>query len=304
MRDLIIIGAGPAGLAASLYATKKRLDYVVLAEDLGGKSNYSIDLPDTDPGEQIRASELVTVYKTRLQYLRNSHAITGVCGVRAGNGSFTVETVKGSNEEARAVIVATGTRIDRDPVPGEAEFLSRGLGYSSGSYSHLLRGKRVFIAGETDRALSSALEISIHADSVTVALLEGGSFSPPLLERVRSLDRVSLVDRATLTAFEGDEYARSVTIASSGSERKIEADGFFIEPEPIPNTEFLGDSPATDDRGYLPVNGANMTAVDGLFAAGDVTGSGFEQVLVALGDGGKASLSVYRYLIEHGLTAG
>ncbi|MFW5742929.1 MAG: FAD-dependent oxidoreductase, partial [Spirochaetota bacterium] len=137
MHDLIIIGAGPAGLAAALYATKKRLDYLVLSKDLGGKSNYSVDLPETERGATIRADELVTVYRSTLEYLRHSYRLVGVTGLRHDDDGFTAELEDGSTESARAVIVSTGARVRKLDVPGELTFLSRGLGYSSISYSHL-----------------------------------------------------------------------------------------------------------------------------------------------------------------------
>jgi NADH-dependent peroxiredoxin subunit F len=301
MHDLIIIGAGPAGLAAALYATRKRLDYLVISKDLGGKSNYSVDLPDSEPGGTIRADELVTVYRSRLEYLRHSYRLDAATALRLQGDTFVVELEDGTTEEARAVIVATGTRLDKLDVPGEVTFLSRALGYSSISYSHLFRGKRVFIAGNTDRALNSAIELSIHADSVTVALLAGGTCDPALVDRIRGLDRVEYLEGATIAEFRGEEYAQEVVLSTGNGARTIEADGFFIEPEPVPNTAFLGDTVARDESGYLTVDGSNMTDVPGLFAAGDVTGNGYEQILVSLGDGAKAVLSAYRYLLAHGL---
>lgn len=301
MYDVIILGAGPAGLAASLYATRKRLNYLVISKDLGGKSNYSVSLPDAEAGQTIRADELVTVYKSRLEYLRHSYRLVGVSTLTTSDDGFTVGLEDGSTEEARAVIVATGTHLRKLEVPGELKFLSRALGYSSISYSHLFARKSVFVAGDTNRVLSSAIELSIHADSVTVALLSGGTYADELLKRLDELENVDVIRDATIREFTGDEYARSVTVAADSTERTITADGFFMEPEPVPNTEFLSGNAVLEDNGYLTVDGSNMTAIPGLFAAGDVTGNGYEQILVSLGDGAKAALSAYRYLLHHGL---
>ncbi len=300
MRDLIIIGAGPAGLAAALYATRKRIDCLVISKDLGGKSNYSVHLPESEGPGAIRADELVTVYKNRLEYLRHSHRLAGVKELTASDGAFVCTLDDGSTERARAVIVATGTHLRRIEVPGEKQFLSRGLGYSSISYSHLFAGKRVFLAGDTDRVLDSTLEISIHADAVTTALLAGGRYSPDLLARVGEIDRVTVIEEATIKEFRGDEYAREVVVSSSAGEQTIAADGFFVEPEPEPNTGFVGSGIGLESNGSLKVDGENRTGVPGLFAAGDVTGNGYEQILVSLGEGAKAALSAYRYLLKTG----
>jgi alkyl hydroperoxide reductase subunit F len=199
------------------------------------------------------------------------------------------------------VIVATGTTLRKLDVPGELKFLSRALGYSAISYSHLFAGKRVFVAGNTDRVVNSALELSIHADHVSAALLDGGSIDEGLAKRVEAIDRVTLLRGVSIKEFRGDEYAREVVLATGDGEQTIEADGFFVEPEPVPNTDFVKDLVDRTDEGYIRVDGKNMTSVPGVFAAGDVTGNGYEQILVSLGEGAKAVLSAYRYLLSHGL---
>ena len=298
MQDLIIIGAGPAGLAAALYATRKRLDYLVISKDLGGKSNYSVTVPDGEPHGAIRADELVTIYKSRLEYLRHSYTLAGVSKLTRTDQGFACTLEDGPAHDARAVIVATGTHLRRLDVPGEREFLSRGLGYSSISYSHLFAGKRVFIIGDSNRVLDSTVELSIHAESVTAALLAHGRFDAQLVSQVRGLERVTLIEEATVREFRGDEYAREAVVTNAAGEQTVRADGFFIEPEPVPNTGFIEAGDALGDGGYLKVDGSCMTAVPGLFGAGDVTGNGFAQTLVSLGDGAKAVLSAYRYLLR------
>ena len=141
MFDLIIVGAGPAGLAAALYATRKRLNFLVLSKDLGGKSNYRVELPEMDETQLIQARELVTEYKSRLEYLRHSYRLENVTKVEHDSGTFSVHTDKGAVEQARAVVIASGTRMRRSDVPGEMKYRSKGLGYSPLSYSHLFGGK-------------------------------------------------------------------------------------------------------------------------------------------------------------------
>jgi alkyl hydroperoxide reductase subunit F len=300
MHDLIIIGAGPAGLAASVYAARKRLNFLVLSKNLGGKSNYSIKLPEMEEHQVIRARELVTIYKSKLEYLRHSYRLEGVAALAHSDGVFTVTTSKGSEEQSRAVIVASGTRNRRLDVEGEGKFLSRGLGYSSISYSHLFEGKRVFLTGDTDRVLNSAIELSIHSEQVTLVLLKGGTYSDELKSYVGGLDRVSVIENATIKEFRGGDFANEAVVESAGGEQVIAADGFFVEPEPSGNTKFLEGVVDFQGAGYVPVNSSCMTSLPGLFAAGDVTGYCCEQVLVALGDGAKAALAAYRYLLRNG----
>ena len=304
MHDMIIVGAGPAGLAAAMYATRKRLDYLVLSRDLGGKSNYSIKLPDMEEHQVIRARELVTVYKSRLEYLRHSYRLDGVQSISRNGKTFTITTEKGATEEASTVIVATGARNRRLDVHGEGKYLSRALGYSSISYSHLFTGKRVFLTGDTDRVLNSAVEMSIHSESVTLLLMQGGSYTESLVKYVTGLEHVEVIADGAIKEFRGDDFAEEVVIDTPAGERVIRADGFFVEPEPVPNSSFLEGVVDLGNSGYVPVDAVNMTSVPGLFAAGDVTGNAFEQILVALGEGAKAGLSAYRYLLQNGLRTG
>ncbi|MEE8440523.1 MAG: NAD(P)/FAD-dependent oxidoreductase [Spirochaetia bacterium] len=301
MYDLIIMGAGPAGLAASVYATRKRLDFLVLSRDLGGKANYSIKLPQMEEHRVIRARELVIGYKSRLEHQRSSYRLEGVKSVSHNDGIFAVTTDKGATDESSSILVATGAKNRRLDVPGEARFLSRGLGHSAISYSHLFNGRRVFLTGDTDRVLHSALELSIQANSVVLLFLKDGSYTQNLMDLVKSLDRVEVIVDGSVTEFLGGEYATEAVISTPDGERTISADGFFVEPEPQGNTEFLEGLVEFHGAGYIPVDADSMTTVPGLFAAGDVTGYSYPQVLVALGDGAKAVLSAYNYLLDNGL---
>ena len=297
MLDLIIIGAGPAGLAASVYAARKRLKFLVLSRDLGGKSNYSIKLPEMEDHQVIRAKELVTIYKSRLEYLRQSYRLEAVRTLAHEGGAFTVTTAKGATDTARAVLIASGSKNRRLDIPGEGKFLSRALGYSSISYSHLFDGKHVFLTGDSDRVLNSALELSIQSDRVTLLLLSGGRYAEGLLDPVKSLRGVEVIEEGKVKEFTGDEFATGAVIEASGEERIITADGFFVELEPTAYTEFVESVIELKDGGFVPVDENCMTSLPGLFAAGDVTGHCCEQVLVALGDGAKAALSAYRHLL-------
>jgi thioredoxin reductase len=304
MYDLIIIGAGPAGLAAALYATRKRLQFQLVSKDLGGKSNYSISFRDSDENQIIQARELVTVYRSRVESLRHSITLKAVQSVEKTGNHFSVTLGDGTVLEAQTVLVASGTNPNPLGVPGERELLGKALGYSAISYSHVLFGQRVFLCGNSDRVLNSALEISLHTEQVTVALLPDSAVDPRIKARLEKLESVELIENAEIAQFSGDQFATEVRVRSNGTERTIEAEGFFVETDPTANTAFLGSMVTKGENGTVSVDAGNRTKIDGLFAAGDVTDNGFEQVLVALGDGTKAILSIYRYLLEKDLMSG
>lgn len=306
MYDLVIIGAGPAGLAASLYAMRKRLEFLTLSETLGGKGNYSVHIPDSEEHQAITARELITVYRSRLEYLRHSYRLDRVQSIERIDGGFAVHTRGGSTEEAKSVVVATGTKTPHLDVPGERELLGKALGTSSISYSHLLYGKTVLVIGDSDRVLQAAVELSIQTDRVMVAMLSNGTYSPTLVQALERRENVELIRDATVNRFVGAQRVETAKLSVAGTERDVSADAFFVEPHPSPNSELLRALfetsdvrlPAFDEEGFVNVDAANMTVVPGLFAAGDLTGNGFEQTLVALGEGTKAALSAYRYLLR------
>ena len=163
MYDLIVIGGGPAGLTATIYAIRKRLNVLLISEDLGGKTNYYLDLPDVASYQVIRGVEVVDKFKSELEYLDFARLMERVNKVEKMNDGFVVHTEAGSLLEARAVIVASGTRQEWLNVPGEREYLSKGLCYSALSYAPLFIEKETVVVGEDDLALRSAAELATVA---------------------------------------------------------------------------------------------------------------------------------------------
>jgi len=301
MHDLIIVGGGPAGLAAAIFATRKRLNYLLISEDLGGKSNYRVQLPESDETQLIRAGELVTEYRSRIEALRHSYKIASVSSIAREKKHFRLSLKDGSTEEAHAVIVATGAHSASLGVPGEKELRGKALGYSSISYSHLLSGKHVFLVGDSARALDSAIELSLYTDQVTVAVLPDANVDAAVLDRAAAMDRVNVITNARIKSFEGENLASAVRLSTGGNEQRIEADAFFVENDAKRNSGLLSDLLGLDADGTFDLDSNNMTSIAGLFAAGDVTSLGYEQVLIALGDGARAILSAYRYLVDNDL---
>lgn len=299
MRDLIIAGAGPAGLAASAYAIRKRLDVLVVSPDVGGKTNYPFSLPWMDEYQVIRGKEVVAGFKRELEYIQFAHLRDTVKQVDAGADSLVVHTGSGTSEECHALIVATGAgRVPLD-VPGERKYLSRGLGYSAISYSHLFIDRTVLLIGNGPRLLASALDVALHAASVIVILEPNGSFEADDLQLIESNERITVLRDCTISEFKGKEFAEEAVVRFPDNRTEtFRADGFFIEREPIPVSLAVAELVTLDDHGRIVVDMDNRTSHPGVFAAGDVTIVRREQVLVSLGEGTKAALSAYDYLLN------
>ena len=299
MYDLIIIGGGPAGLTAAIYAIRKRLNILVLSKDLGGKTNYHLALPWIEDYQVIRGLEIVNKFRTELEYLDFARHMEAVDKVEKNNEHFTVITKSDVPLETKAIIIATGTRQVRMNVPGEKQYTMKGLCYSALSYAPLFIDKSVMVIGDADLALRSVGELATVAREVTMVCADDNKLlDSPLGHKLKQSQNVRIVQGAEIVEVQGDEFARKLILKDkTGRLNEYSADGMFVEKALTPNTSMVEGLVALDELGRIIIDSACRTNVPGLFAAGDVTNSYAEQVLVAVGEGAKAALSAYEYLL-------
>lgn len=297
MYDLIIIGGGPAGLTAAIYAIRKRLDVLLVSEDLGGKTNYRMDIREAEGHQLIRGTEIVQKFRSELDYLHFARAMTKVRRVDREADHFIVDTEDRGVLKARALIIATGARQQFLGVPGELEFLGRGLGYSASSYAPVFIDKRVTVIGDGDLALRAAAELATVAEHVHLVGPSHAVIDGPLGHKLMNSPNVTILEEHRVVQVGGAKYLEKVIVQSpSGQKSEIGTDGAFVELALIPNTDFIAHLVARDGRGRIIVDAAGRSSVPGIFAAGDVTDT-TEQVLVAVGEGAKAALRAYEYLL-------
>jgi NADH-dependent peroxiredoxin subunit F len=302
MYDLIVVGGGPAGLTAVVYALRKRLDVLMISKDLGGKTNYRLALPWIEDYQVIKGLEVVKKFKSEVEYLDFSRRMEAVECINKQEDEvgpyFSIHTRDGQVYEARAVIIATGVKQQRLEVPGEKDYIMRGLCYSALSYAPLFIDKKAVVVGNSDLALRSAAELETVAEHVHLVREDSQPLTSPLYAKLKASSKVTLLEGYKVTAVHGDEYARTLDIEDAqGGRQTLSADGTFIEKRLVPNTRLLDGMVELDERGHIKVDVQNRTSVPGIFAAGDVTDSYAEQVLVAVGEGAKAALSAYEYLL-------
>ncbi len=298
MYDLIVIGGGPAGLTATVYAIRKRLNVLLLTKDLGGKTNYRLGLPWIEDYQVIRGLEIVNKFRSELEYLDFARHMDSVDKVSKKNGDFVVTTKSGADLEARSLIVATGARQVRMEVAGEKEFTMKGLCYSALSYAPLFIDKTTIVIGDDDLALRSAGELATVAKHVYLVCAGEKIQDSPLGAKLEAADNVTVLKNSEVVEVKGDEFARKLVLKDSAGVRKeYQADGMFVEKGLTPNSGMVADLVKLDERGRIIVDSANRTSVPGIFAAGDVTSGYAEQVLVAVGEGAKSALSAYEYLL-------
>jgi thioredoxin reductase len=242
--------------------------------------------------------ELVNKFRNELEYLDFARHMDGVEKVSRKNGDFVVHTRSGADLEAHALIVATGTRQVRMDVPGEKEFTMKGLCYSALSYAPLFIDKTTIVIGDDELALRSAGELATVAKHVYLVCAGEKIQTSPLGIKLEKSENVTILKNSQVVEVKGDEFARQLVVKdSTGRIQEYQADGMFVEKALTPNSAMVADLVKLDERGRIIVDNANRTNVPGIFAAGDVTSSYAEQVLVAIGEGAKSALSAYEYLL-------
>jgi alkyl hydroperoxide reductase subunit F len=320
MYDLVIIGGGPAGLTAAVYAVRKRLNFLLISPDLGGKANARMTVEGLDTYHVIKGEELVSRFRNEIEYLDFARLLEKVIKLernvlfRGKSGkTFIVTTASGRQLEARAVILATGANAGRLNVPGADRFFLRGVSYSTVSYAPLYIDRQVAVVGAGSMALRGAAELAQIARRVYLVAPEQGELDSALGRRLRAAANVTIFEGWEPAVVEGDTYARQLVIKAPPGEppthrgpsapeglrlRTLDVDAIFVELGLIPQSELVEGWVELDDQKRVIVNCAAQTSVPGLFAAGDVTHLPAEQVLIAIGEGAKAALNAYEYLLK------
>lgn len=301
MYDIITIGAGPAGLAAAVYATRFKLKTLVIAPDLGGQARYRLRLPwittpepiiGEDAAQQLRHQLLSATCATRY--------MDTVDQVFWNKETFHVMTASGGAFTACAVVVASGVRPRTLGVPGEKRLHGYGLSYSALSHGMLFAQHRIVVAGDSPRALQAAAELSNLASHVTLIVPNQPELIAELSRwRLANDPHVRVLAGAEVAAVEGDAVLESIQVRMpNGTVEALQTDGLFVERGLEANTEFVSTLTDRTPSGQIVVDGYCATRTPGLFAAGDVTTTAYaEQMLIALGEGVKAGIGASGYVL-------
>lgn len=295
--DLVIVGAGPAGMTAAVYAARKGLRPLVVSEDIGGQASWSSSVENYMGFKDIRGSELMRRFEEHMQGQRLSFAERRVDKVDRVNGGFAVRCRDGVVHHARAVIASTGRRPRSLGVPGEAELRGRGISYCATCDGPLYRETRVAVIGGGNAGLQAVHDLlNLEAE---VFLLTAGKITADqaVQEKVLGRPRLSIREDHAVKAFTGDGRLEAVRIAGpDGREEELPVEGAFVEVGLIPNAELLDEGVTRNEAGEIVVDCRCRTNVPGLFAAGDLTTACGKQIIIAAGEGAKAALGAAEYL--------
>jgi alkyl hydroperoxide reductase subunit F len=301
MHELIIIGGGPAGLAAAAYSVRKRMDALFISRGLGGRTNRVLKLPWVEDYQVMVGDETIQRFRTQLDYLDFMRVRSTVTGIEPIDGGFRVAVADGKVHDTQTLIIATGAAGETLNVPGEKEYEMHGLCYSAMTYAPLMVDRNVVVVGDELLALRGVAELSRIATQVTLIAQTQGDLDTPAGQKILSAENVVLKRHSRVIEIKGDsKYARSMVIEFEGRHQEIPADAIFIEKQLVPHSELVAELVELDECGFVKVDERNRTSLPGLYAAGDVTNALAFQILMGLGDGEKAALSAFDYLLGLG----
>lgn len=298
MYDLIIIGAGPAGITSGVYAARKKMKVLVISKDIGGQAAWSGDIENYTGYQFITGPELAAKFEEHIRkYDIELKENEGALDLKKEGEVITVTTDKGKYE-ARTAIIASGKRTRELNVPGEKEFKNKGLTYCATCDAPLFSARVVAVIGGGNSALDATLQLMhiakhIYLINITPAL--GGDAI--MREKVQESEMVTVLNNSQVSAIIGDKMVNAIKVKREGKEELLSVGGIFVEIGLIPNSEFAKDI-EKNQLGEIKVNNRNETNISGIFAAGDVSDIPEKQIIIAAGEGSKATLSAFRYLLE------
>lgn len=299
MFDLIIIGAGPAGITASVYAARKRMNLLVITKDIGGQAAISGDIENYTGYQFITGPELATKFEEHMRkfdiQLKEDEEVADI--KKVGN-KIIVKTDKGTYE-SRAVIIASGKKSRELNVPGEKEFKNKGLTYCATCDAPIFAGKDAAVIGGGNSALDAAIQLIKIARHIFIINIASELTGDPIMqEQVANNKIVTILNDTRVTAILGDKFVTGAKIRKEEKEETLSCQGVFVEIGLVTNIAFAKDI-EKNDFGEIKVNSRNETNIPGIFAAGDVTDVPEKQIIIAAGEGAKAALSAFRYLVQH-----
>ncbi|MEB3753439.1 alkyl hydroperoxide reductase subunit F [Acinetobacter sp. MD2(2019)] len=309
--DVLIVGGGPAGATSAIYAARKGIATGIVAERFGGQVMDTMDIENFSSIQKTQgpkfAADLeahVREYDVDLMNLQRVRHISGAD--QTANGLVEIELENGAKLQSKTVILSTGARWREMNVTGEKEYRTRGVAYCPHCDGPLFKGKRVAVVGGGNSGVEAAIDLAGIVEHVT--LLEFGDTlraDQVLQDKLNSLPNTTVIKNAQTTEVVGDgEQVTGLNYLdrNTNQEHHIELAGIFVQIGLLPNTDFLKDSPIElSKQGEIVINERNETNVKGVFAAGDCTTVPYKQIIIATGEGAKAALSAFDYIIRSGL---
>jgi len=299
--DVAVIGAGPAGLAAAIYAVRKNLSTILIAFDLGGQLGTTYEVANYPGFQLVTGPDLVQKFFEHVEQYGVEKLIgEKVTGMQVEGRVKVLQTASGREIRAKTVIITTGAQKRKLNIPGEKQLAGKGVVYCSTCDGPLFKDLPIAIIGGGNSGLEAALEMDGVAKKVYLVSRGEWTGDEILQDKVATAKRVEVLRHHQPVEIHGQERVEGLTVKDlqTGATRRLEVQGVFIEIGLFPQTDFLLDLVETNERGEIKVDRHGQTGVRGIFAAGDATDSHDKQIVIAAGEGAKAALAAFEYLVK------
>ena len=307
--EVLVIGGGPGGAAAAIYAARKGISTGIAAERFGGQVADTmgienlISVPYTEGPKLVGAMEQhVTEYDVDIMNMQRAEKL--IPASRKG-GLHEVRLANGASLKARSVILSTGARWRQMGVPGEEEYRNKGVAYCPHCDGPLFKGKRVAVIGGGNSGVEAAIDLAGLVGHVTLIEFGAEMRADEVLQRkLRSLKNVEIITSGQTTEITGENgkvNGLQYTDRNTGESHHVSLEGVFVQIGLVPNTEWLKGDIELSQHGEIIVNDRNETSIPGVFAAGDATTVPYKQIVISMGEGSKAALSAFDFLIRNSM---
>jgi len=305
LHDLIIIGGGPAGVSAGIYAARKKIDALLITKDFMGQMSGTGEIDNYAGFPEISGMELSRRMEKHLKKfnikIKEGEKVVKICRKKEkGKDIFILETDKKNEYSAKAVIVATGA----DPRPleaeGEKDFIGRGVSYCSICDAPLFQGKTVVVAGGGNSGFEAALDLAKYAEKIFIFEKSNEIKADEFLQKkAEKCSKIKVFLNREIKKIEGKQMVQAIVYRDikTGKESCLAVDGVFVQVGTVPSTGFLKGLVKFNERDEIEVDPETcQSSVPGIFAAGDVNNTRWKQVIIAAGEGAKAALNAYNWL--------
>lgn len=294
--DLIIVGAGPAGLTAAIYAARYKLSCLVIAETIGGRAAEAFEIKNFPSYEKISGIELMEKIRKQTECLGVEIKNERVDKIKKEKGYFVVKTTE-KDYLAKKIILANGLEKKRLGLEKEDKFLGKGVSYCAVCDAPFFKNKKVAVVGGSDSALAAASLLSRFANKIYIIYRKEKFFraKPAMVEEVRKNKKIKAIFNVTVTKLLGEERLKAIELSNK---KRIAVDGLFVEIGASPNVELAKDLGIELENGYIKVDEMQRTNVKGVYAAGDITNRPLKQIITAAAQGAVAATTAYEELKE------
>jgi len=301
--DVIIVGGGPAGMTSAVYCIRKGLKTGILLTEPGGQVAKTKGIENYMGYKYIEGTELVDKFRSQVKQFTIAYEENSTVESLILEENYKkLETDKGDIYKAKTVILASGAKWKRLGIAGEKEFIGKGVGYCTTCDAPLFKDKKVVVVGGGNSGIEAAIDLLNIAESIKIVeFMPKLNADQVLLDKLKDKANVEIMKNSQVLEINGSEKVEKISVKNRDDDdiKEFDVDGVFIQIGLEPNSSYIQEKIELDKRGYIKVNCKCETNIEGVFAAGDVTDVMYNQIIIAAGEGAKAALSAYKYLMEN-----